>query len=58
MTFMVRQLQPTEFGIPLEVYAFSLDKEWVKYEEIQSDIFDHIIAAAPLFDIKIFQRKV
>ncbi|MBR6879216.1 MAG: mechanosensitive ion channel [Bacteroidales bacterium] len=58
MTLMVRQLQPTEFGIPLEVYAFSLDKEWVKYEEIQSDIFDHIIAAAPLFDIKIFQRKV
>ena len=58
MTMMVRQLQPTEFGIPLQVYAFSIDKEWVKYEEIQSDIFDHIIAAAPLFDIKIFQRKV
>ena len=58
MTLMVRQLQPTEFGIPLEIYAFSLDKEWTKYEEVQSDIFDHIIAAAPLFDIKIFQRKV
>lgn len=58
MTMMVRQLQPNEFGIPLQVYAFSMDKEWVKYEEIQSDIFDHIIAAAPLFDIKIFQRKV
>lgn len=58
LTLMVRQLQPTEFGIPLEVYAFSLDKEWVKYEEIQSDIFDHIYAAAPLFDLKIFQRKV
>lgn len=58
LTMMVRQLQPTEFGIPLQVYAFSRDKEWVKYEEIQSDIFDHIIAAAPLFDIKIFQRKV
>ena len=58
MTLMVRQLQPTEFGVPLEVYAFSLDKEWVKYEEIQSDIFDHIYAAAPLFDLKIFQRKV
>ena len=58
MTMMVRQLQPTEFGIPLQVYAFSVDKEWTKYEEIQSDIFDHIIAAAPLFDIKIFQRKV
>ena len=58
LTMMVRQLQPNEFGIPLQVYAFSLDKEWVKYEEIQSDIFDHIIAAAPLFDLKIFQRKV
>ena len=58
MTLMVRQLQPTEFGVPLEVYAFSLDKEWIKYEEIQSDIFDHIYAAAPLFDLKIFQRKV
>lgn len=56
MTMMVRQLQPTEFGIPLQVYAFSLDKEWTKYEEIQSDLFDHIIAAAPLFDLKIFQR--
>lgn len=58
LTMMVRQLQPNEFGIPLQVYAFSLDKEWVKYEEIQSDLFDHIIAAAPLFDLKIFQRKV
>ena len=56
MTRMVRQLQPNEFGIALEVYAFSKNKEWTKYEEIQSDIFDHIIAAAPLFDLKIYQR--
>lgn len=56
MTRMVRQLQPTEFGIPLEVYVFSLEKDWAKYEEIQSDLFDHIIAAAPLFDLKIYQR--
>lgn len=56
MTRMVRQLQPTEFGIPLEIYVFSLEKDWVKYEEIQSDLFDHIIAAAPLFDLKIYQR--
>ena len=56
MTRMVRQLQPNEFGIPLEVYAFSKDKEWTRYEEIQSDLFDHIIAAAPLFDLKIYQR--
>lgn len=57
MTRMVRQLQPNEFGIPLQVYAFSKDKEWTKYEEVQSDIFDHIIAAAPFFDIKIYQRS-
>ena len=56
MTRMVRQLQPTEFGIPLEVYAFSKEKDWTRYEEIQSDLFDHIIAAAPLFDLKIYQR--
>ena len=56
MTRMVRQLQPTEFGVPLEVYVFSLEKDWVKYEEIQSDLFDHIMAAAPLFDLKIYQR--
>lgn len=56
MTRMVRQLQPTEFGIPLQVYAFSKEKDWTRYEEIQSDLFDHIIAAAPLFDLKIFQR--
>lgn len=56
MTRMVRQLQPTEFGVPLEVYVFSLEKDWTKYEEIQSDLFDHIMAAAPLFDLKIYQR--
>ena len=56
MTKMVRQLQPSEFGIPLQVYAFSKEKDWVKYEEIQSDLFDHIIAAAPMFYLKVFQR--
>ena len=56
MTRMVRQLQPTEFGVPLEIYVFSMEKDWTKYEEIQSDLFDHILAAAPLFDLKIYQR--
>lgn len=56
MTRMVRQLQPTEFGIPLQIYAFSKEKDWTRYEEVQSDLFDHIIAAAPLFDLKIYQR--
>lgn len=56
LTMMVRQLQPTEFGVPLQIYAFSSDKQWVTYEEIQSDIFDHIIAAAAMFDLKIYQK--
>ena len=56
LMMMVRQLQPTEFGVPLQVYAFSTDKQWINYEEIQSDIFDHIIAAAAMFDLKIYQK--
>ena len=56
LTMMVRQLQPTEFGVPLQIYAFSNDKQWVNYEEIQSDIFDHVIAAAAMFDLKIYQK--
>ncbi len=57
LTLMVRQLQPTEFGVPLQIYAFSSDKKWVNYEEIQSDIFDHIISAATMFDLKIYQKR-
>ena len=56
LIMMVRQLQPTEFGVPLQIYAFSSDKQWINYEEIQSDIFDHIISAAPMFDLKIYQK--
>ena len=56
LTMMVRQMQPTEFGVPLQIYAFSNDKKWVNYEEIQSDIFDHVISAAPMFDLKIYQK--
>ncbi len=56
MTFMVRQLQPTPNGIPMEIYVFSKVKEWVKYEEIQSDIFDHILAVIPQFELKVFQQ--
>ncbi|MBR1513284.1 MAG: mechanosensitive ion channel [Bacteroidales bacterium] len=57
LTMMVRQLQPTEFGVPLQIYAFSSDKQWINYEEIQSDIFDHVISAAPMFDLKIYQKR-
>jgi len=56
MSLMVRQLNPTEFGIPIEVYCFANTTEWAAYENIQSDVFDHLLAAAPLFDLKIFQR--
>jgi len=56
LTLMVRQMQPTEFGVPLQIYAFSNDKQWINYEEIQSDIFDHIISAAPMFDLRIYQK--
>ena len=57
LTMMVRQLQPTEFGVPLQIYAFSNDKQWINYEDIQSDIFDHIIAATAMFDLKIYQKR-
>jgi miniconductance mechanosensitive channel len=55
MTFLIRQLQPGEHGLPLEIYVFSSDKDWIRYEGIQSDIFDHFLAAIPLFDLKVFQ---
>jgi miniconductance mechanosensitive channel len=55
MTFLVRQLEPAEHGLPLEVYVFSRDQEWSNYEAIQSDIFDHILAIAPAFDLRIYQ---
>lgn len=56
MTFLVRHLQPTETGIPLEVYVFSKDQEWAKYESLQADIFDHILATIPYFELSVFQN--
>jgi miniconductance mechanosensitive channel len=55
MTRMVRQLDPTEHGLPIEIYAFTDTTEWENYEAIQSDVFDHILAAIPQFDLRIFQ---
>jgi len=55
MMIMARQLAPTPQGIPLEIYAFSSDKRWENYEYIMSDIFDHLIAALPYFDLEIFE---
>jgi miniconductance mechanosensitive channel len=55
MTIMVRQLAPGAHGIPIEIYTFSSDKRWKNYEYIMSDIFDHIIAAVPYFNLQIFE---
>jgi miniconductance mechanosensitive channel len=55
MTIMVRQLAPNDKGLPLEIYAFSSDKEWVNYEYIMADIFDHIIASVDYFDLELFE---
>lgn len=55
MTIMVRQLEPTTQGIPLEIYAFSSDKRWENYEYIMADIFDHLIASIPYFNLEIFE---
>jgi miniconductance mechanosensitive channel len=53
---MVRQLQPTERGIPIEIYCFSKEKEWEIYENIQSDILDHVLAVTPEFELRMFQN--
>jgi len=55
MTFFVRHLQPSETGLPIEIYAFCREKQLTNYESIQADIFDHILAVIPEFDLKVFQ---
>jgi miniconductance mechanosensitive channel len=55
MTFLVRQLAPDERGIPIEIYVFSTEQRWALYERIQADIFDHIIAILPEFELHVFQ---
>jgi miniconductance mechanosensitive channel len=56
MTFLVRHLQPTAQGLPIEIYVFSSDQIWASYEAIQADIFDHVIAALPEFGLRAFQQ--
>ena len=58
MTIMTRQLEPTSQGIPLEIYAFSSDKRWENYEYIMADIFDHILAAVPYFNLELFELNI
>ncbi len=56
MTFLVRHLQPTDKGLPVEIYVFSKDQAWANYEAIQADIFDHTLAIIPEFDLNVFQN--
>ena len=56
MTFLVRQLSPESDGLPIEIYVFSNDTNWVNYESIQSNIFDHLLAILSEFDLKVFQN--
>ncbi len=56
MTLMIRQLEPTNSGVPLQVYAFTNTKDWPLYESIIADIFDHLLAASAYFDLEIFEQ--
>lgn len=55
MTMLVRQLQPTEHGLPIEVYIFTSDIRWAVYEDIMSDIFDHLLSAIKYFQLEVFE---
>ncbi len=55
MTFLVRHLQPTPQGLPLQIYVFTSDTRWTQYEAIQADIFDHLLAIIPEFKLRIYQ---
>ena len=56
MSLMVRQLSIEDRGVPIEIYCFTKTTVWTEYEEIQSDIFDHLMAAVSFFDLEIFQQ--
>ncbi|MBG7610440.1 MAG: mechanosensitive ion channel [Anaerolineae bacterium] len=55
-TFLVRQLAPSEMGLPIEIYVFTNVTDWIAYESIQSDIFDHLLAVLTEFDLQVFQN--
>ena len=56
MTLMVRTLEPTAEGVPLEVYCFTTSTQWAVYESIQGDIFDHLLAVLPEFGLRLYQN--
>ena len=55
LTMLVRQLQPTAQGMPIELYFFSADTAWAKYEQLQAEVFEHVLAMLQHFDLKVFQ---
>ena len=57
LLIMVRQLQSSDNGLPIEVYCFANTTDWYTYEKIQADIFDHLLAILPVFDLRVFQRS-
>jgi miniconductance mechanosensitive channel len=58
MTLLVRHLQPTGEGVPVEFYCFSTNKEWAAYEALMADLLDHLLAAAPYFELEVFEWRV
>jgi miniconductance mechanosensitive channel len=56
MDFIIRELAPSPNGLPVEVYAFTKTTDWGKYEQIQAEVFDHLLAAAAFFDLKVYQQ--
>ncbi len=56
MTLMVRQLDPSDKGVPIQLYTFTKTHDWVEYELIMADIFDHLLAAVPFFDLEVFEQ--
>ena len=55
MMILVRQLQPTPQGLPLELYFFSDGTDWIPYEHLQAEVFEHLLAVMPRFGLKVFQ---
>ncbi|MDE5606528.1 MAG: mechanosensitive ion channel, partial [Bacteroidales bacterium] len=55
-TLMVRQLAMDDFGLPIQIYCFTRTSEWLTYEAIQADVFDHLLAMAPVFGLAVFER--
>jgi miniconductance mechanosensitive channel len=56
MPFLIRSLDPNRAGLPIEVYVFAKTTDWVAYEQIQAEIFDHFLAAASYFGLRVFQE--